>query len=225
VSSGVPIISLREVSKSWKAGGLEIAVLRRITLAVHPGESVAVVGPSGAGKSTLLHILALLTPVQEGEVWWSGRRLAAADWLDTALRRRIGMIFQDGKLLPAMNVLNNVCVPLVHRGLWPARRRERALVALESVGMSHRLRHFPRQLSGGELMRVAIARALVAEPQLLLADEPTGTLDSANGDQIIQLLFKLVTADRALVLVTHHAPLAALAHRTVRLKDGMIEHG
>jgi putative ABC transport system ATP-binding protein len=225
VSVSPPLVALRQVSKSWTAGEQEIRVLRDISLEVHAGESVAVVGPSGAGKSTLLHILALLTPVSSGEIWFSGRRLQTDDWWDTSLRRRIGMVFQDAKLLPNLNVVENVCVPLVHRGLWPSRQRQRALSALECVRLEHRLRHYPNQLSGGELMRVAIARVLVTQPELILADEPTGTLDSATGEQIARLLFALVTPERALVLVTHHAPLAAQVSRTIRLKDGRIDHG
>ena len=225
VKPSFPIVSLQQVSKAWTAANQRIPVLNDITLDVNPGESVAVVGPSGAGKSTLLHILALLTPVSSGEVWMNGRRLEARDCWDPGLRRRIGMVFQDGKLLPNLNVLENVRVPLVHRGLWPARQRCLAMEALQGVGLEHRLKHYPNQLSGGEMMRVAIARVLVMQPQFILADEPTGTLDSVNGEQIARLLFRLVTVDRALVIVTHHAPLAARASRVIKLKDGRIDHG
>jgi putative ABC transport system ATP-binding protein len=224
MSASSAFVSLRGVSKSWTAGRLPIPVLRDVWLDVRCGESLAVVGPSGAGKSTLLHILALLTPVDTGEVWIDGRPLSSRDWWDTGMRRRIGMIFQDGKLLANLSVLDNVRLPLVHRGLWPAHQRELALEALRAVGMEHRLEHRPNQLSGGELMRVAIARVLVMEPRIILADEPTGTLDSANGEQIARLLFGLVTEGRALVLVTHHAPLAAQADRSITLKDGYIDH-
>lgn len=225
VHAAAPLVSLRQVSKSYATGPQRIPVLRGITLDVRRGESVAVVGPSGAGKSTLLHILALLTPVDTGEVWMDGQRLGLDDWWNTARRRQIGMVFQDGKLLPNLDVVDNVCVPLVHRGLWPTHQRERAADALRLVGLEHRLRHYPNQLSGGELMRVAIARALVTAPRLILADEPTGTLDSANGEQVARLLLDLVTSERALVLVTHHAPLAAQANRIIRLKDGWIDYG
>ncbi|MGA2138641.1 MAG: ABC transporter ATP-binding protein [Verrucomicrobiia bacterium] len=221
----LPLVSLRQVSKSYTTGKQQIPVLRSITLDVWRGESVAVVGPSGAGKSTLLHVLALLTPVDTGEVWMGGRLLGPDDWWNTARRRQIGMVFQDGKLLSNLNVIDNVCVPLVHRGLWPTHQRQRAADALRLVGLDHRLRHYPNQLSGGELARVAIARALVTEPQLILADEPTGTLDSANGEQVARLLFELVTSERSLVLVTHQAPLAAQARRIITLKDGCIDHG
>ena len=224
MSASSALVSLRGVSKSWTAGRLPIPVLREVWLDVPCGESLAVVGPSGAGKSTLLHIMALLTPVDAGEVWMDGRLLGARDWWDIGLRRRIGMVFQDGKLLPNLSVLDNVRLPLVHRGLWPARQRQRALEALRAVGLEHRLQHRPNQLSGGEMMRVAIARVLVIEPRLILADEPTGTLDSTNGEQIARLLFGLVTTERALVLVTHHALLAAKADRTITLKEGYIDH-
>jgi len=225
VHATLPLVSLRQVSKSYTTGKQQIPVLRSITLDVWRGESVAVVGPSGAGKSTLLHVLALLTPVDTGEVWMGGRLLGPDDWWNTARRRQIGMVFQDGKLLSNLNVIDNVCVPLVHRGLWPTHQRQRAADALRLVGLDHRLRHYPNQLSGGELARVAIARALVTEPQLILADEPTGTLDSANGEQVARLLFELVTSERSLVLVTHQAPLAAQARRIITLKDGCIDHG
>ena len=178
-------------------GARQTPVLRNITLDVRNGESVAIVGPSGAGQSTLLHILALLTPVDAGEVPVNGRLLAPEDWWNTARRRQIGMVFQDGKLLPNLNVIDNVCVPLLHRGLWPVHQRRLARDALQAVGLDHRLDHRPNELSGGELMRAAIARALVTAPRLILADEPTGTLDSANGAQIVRLLFKLVTPERA----------------------------
>jgi ABC-type lipoprotein export system ATPase subunit len=224
VNTSAPLVSLRQVSKSWTAANLPIPVLNDITLDVNGGESMAVVGPSGAGKSTLLHILALLTPVSAGEIWMNGRQLEPRDCWDPGLRRRIGMIFQDGKLLPNLNVLDNVCVPLVHRGLWPAHQRQQAVAALQEVGLEHRLRHYPNQLSGGELMRAAIARVLVMNPQIILADEPTGTLDSVNGEQIARLLFDLVTAERALVIVTHHEPLAKQASRIIKLKDGRMEH-
>lgn len=219
-----PLLSLRQVSKSWMAGNRRIWVLQNIALDIGQGESVAVVGPSGAGKSTLLHILALLTPVDDGEIRMHGRTLGPRDCWDLALRRRIGLVFQDGKLLPNLNVMDNVCVPLMHRGMWPFRQRQRALQALQEVGVDHRLRHYPNQLSGGELMRVALARVLVMEPQLILADEPTGTLDTANGEQIARLLFGLVTEQRAMVLVTHHPPLAARANRIITLRDGRLAH-
>jgi predicted ABC-type transport system involved in lysophospholipase L1 biosynthesis ATPase subunit len=224
VSASSILVSLRGISKSWTAGGQPIPVLRDVWLDVGRGESLAVVGPSGAGKSTLLHIMALLTPVDTGEVWIGGRLQGAGDWWNTGVRRRIGIIFQDGKLLPNLSVLDNVRVPLVHRGLWPARQRQLAIEALRAVGLEHRLRHCPSQLSGGELMRAAIARVLVIEPRLILADEPTGTLDSANGEQIARLLFGLVTPERALVLVTHQPPLAARANRAITLKDGCLGH-
>jgi putative ABC transport system ATP-binding protein len=219
-----PLVSLRQVNKTWTVGLQQVAVLRNITLDVHRGESLALVGPSGAGKSTLLHIIALLTPIDNGELWMNGQTVDPSHWWDPELRQSIGMVFQDGKLLPNLSVVDNVCVPLVHRGLWPAHQRKLAVAALEAVGVAHRQRHHPNQLSGGELMRVTIARALVMNPSLILADEPTGTLDSANGEQIARLLFGLVSTKRALVIVTHHAPLAAQADRVIALRDGRMNH-
>ena len=220
-----PFVALKGVSKSWTAAKHRIPVLKNIDLEVWAGESVAVVGPSGAGKSTLLHVLALFTPVDEGDIFYNGQRLDDRSRWDISLRRRIGVVFQDAKLLPNLRLIENVRVPLVHRGVWPSRQRQRATTALEAVGLGDRLGHYPNQLSGGELMRAAIARALVSDPMLILADEPTGTLDSVNGESVAQLLLNLVTPERALVIVTHHAPLAARTGRTIALKDGCIVHG
>lgn len=218
-----PLVSLRNISKGWQAGRKRIAVLHNVSLDIHAGESVAIVGPSGAGKSTLLHILALLTPADEGYVAFSDQRIdSSRGWWDLGLRQNIGMIFQDAKLLPNLSVLQNVCVPLAHRGIWPARQHLLARHVLEEVGLGHRLDHKPNQLSGGELMRTAIARALVTQPRLLLADEPTGTLDSKTGAKIAELLFSTVTSQRALVIVTHHLPLASQADRQIVLEDGCI---
>ena len=139
-----------------------------------------------------------------------------------AIRLDIGYIFQDSKLIPNLNVIENVAIPLLHRGVWPSKQKEKAALALERVGLGHRFRHKPNQLSGGELMRVAIARALVLQPKIILADEPTGTLDSRNGQIVTDLLYNLVTPETALVMVTHHMPLAERADRILRIQDGFL---
>jgi putative ABC transport system ATP-binding protein len=219
-----PLIQLRGVHKSWHVGNRCIDVLRRVDLDLHLGTSTAIVGPSGSGKSTLVHVLALLTPIDGGEFLFNGSSVYAGNrWWDAAIRQNIGIVFQDGKLIPNLTALQNVCVPLSHRAVWPRRQKELARRALDQVGLSHRLKNYPNQLSGGELIRCAIARALVTEPVLVLADEPTGTLDSAAGAIVADLLFGIVQEQRALVVVSHHQPLADRADRVVRIKDGVLE--
>ncbi len=220
-----PFVSLRGVSKTWHAGREQIGVLRDIDLEVFDGESLAIVGPSGAGKSTLLHIIGLLTPADTGSIRFAGREARSGNvWWDNELRWTMGMIFQDAKLLPELTLLQNTCVPLGHRGMWPRRQKALASEALDAVGLGHRLTHRPTQLSGGELMRAAIARALVTQPSIILADEPTGSLDSKNGEMVAELLFGTVRPGRALIVVTHHMPLAERATRLVRIHDGTLVH-
>lgn len=222
-ASTLPLAGLKDVWKGWMAGRQHIDVLRNVSLEVFRGESLAIVGPSGAGKSTILHLLGLLTPADRGEVFFEGRSMNSTKlWWDKTIRRSISMIFQDARLIPNLTVRNNVCVPLLHRGVWPQRQRELAAEALKAVGLDHRMNHTPNQLSGGELMRVAIARALVTEPRLILADEPTGTLDSKTGEMVIELLFSMVSSMQSLVIVTHHHPLALRADRILRIKDGNV---
>ncbi len=221
--NGTPLVRLRGVCKRWCSGGAQIEVLRNVDLDIPPGTSTAIVGPSGSGKSTLIHILALLTPIDSGEFLFRGRDINRGNqWWDSSVRRDIGIVFQDGKLIPNLSALQNVCVPLIHRGVWPRRQNEMAREALDRVGLSHRIRSYPNQLSGGELIRCAIARALVTDPVLVLADEPTGTLDSKSGASVADLLFGVVQQRRSLVVVSHHAPLAERAGHLVRIEDGHV---
>jgi putative ABC transport system ATP-binding protein len=223
VKVGQPLISLRDVCKGWYAGGTRIEVLHHIDLDIPLGSSTVIVGPSGSGKSTLIHILALLTPVDSGEYTFRGIPVSHDDrWWDSTIRQDIGIVFQDGKLIHNLTALKNVCVPLAHRGVWPKLQKEMAEHALEQVGLSHRINSFPNQLSGGETIRCAIARALVTNPILVLADEPTGTLDSKSGDMVTDLLFGTVQEQRSLVVVSHHPPLADRADHVVRIKDGLL---
>ncbi|MGA3162037.1 MAG: ABC transporter ATP-binding protein [Terracidiphilus sp.] len=223
VKVGQPLISLRDVCKGWYAGGTRIEVLHHIDLDIPLGSSTVIVGPSGSGKSTLIHILALLTPVDSGEYSFRGIPVSHDDrWWDSTIRQDIGIVFQDGKLIHNLTALKNVCVPLAHRGVWPKLQKEMAEHALEQVGLSHRINSFPNQLSGGETIRCAIARALVTNPILVLADEPTGTLDSKSGDMVTDLLFGTVQEQRSLVVVSHHPPLADRADHVVRIKDGLL---
>jgi ABC-type lipoprotein export system ATPase subunit len=223
MSAREPLVSLRGISKTWRAGREKVGVLYDIDVDVFAGESLAIVGPSGAGKSTLLHIIALLTPADRGTIHFAGRAITPdTAWWDSRQRWAMGMIFQDAKLLPGLTLLQNICVPLLHRGIWPRRQTALAREALAAVGLDHRLTHLPSQLSGGELMRAAIARAVVTQPSLILADEPTGSLDSRNGEMVADLLLGMVNSSRALVLVSHHMPLAERATRVLRIHDGAL---
>lgn len=216
-----PYIRLTNAHKAWYAGSRKIDILKGVDLNISLGESLAIMGPSGAGKSTLLHVLGLLSPLDEGEFQFGGQMIRQEDpeWIFTC-RRQIGFIFQDSKLIPDLNVEENVCVPLIHRGIRPRLQKPMALDALTRVGLKDRLKHRPSELSGGEMMRVAIARALVQKPRLLLSDEPTGNLDSQTGREIADILFQMVNPDSALVVVTHHLPLAEQADRKLSMKDG-----
>lgn len=219
-----PFISLRGVHKSWHAGGTRIDVLRHIDLDIRAGTSTVIVGPSGSGKSTLVHVLALLTPIDSGKYSFDGSNVYADNrWWDVGIRQSIGIVFQDGKLIQNLTALQNVCVPLSHRGIWPRQQKKLARRTLDQVGLSDRLDSFPNQLSGGELIRCAIARALVTEPVLILADEPTGTLDSETGSTISDLLFGVVKEQRTLVVVSHNPQLAERADRVVSIRDGTLD--
>lgn len=218
-----PYIRLENIEKGWFTGGERIVTLSGVNLDVFLGQSLAIVGPSGSGKSTLLHILGLLTPADSGSISFENQEVKTAEqWWDRDIRRNIGIVFQDAKLISNLNIIDNVALPLLHRGIWPRVQRKLAIKALEKVGLGHRFKHNPNQLSGGELMRVAIARALVIEPKLILADEPTGTLDSTTGEVVADLMYDLVTSHTSLILVTHHPPLAARADRIMEINDGML---
>ena len=226
------LIEARQVVKSYHKGKLEVPVLRGVDFAVEPGEFVAIVGQSGSGKSTLLHLLGTLDAPDSGEIHFANRRIdnLSARGRDAIRNRSLGMIFQFYHLLPELNTLENVLAPLMIGEsvlrYWLNRRQhiERAKHLLELVGLSHRLTHKPRELSGGEMQRTAIARALMSNPTLLLADEPTGNLDSENGQEILKLLRTLNERDGlTIVMVTHDDSLARQADRIVRLKQGRVE--
>jgi putative ABC transport system ATP-binding protein len=221
-----PAVEAVDVRRSYHLDGVSVDALRGVSLRIDPGEYVAVVGPSGSGKSTLMHLLGCLDRPTSGVLRVGGRDVATlGDGELAGLRNRtIGFVFQSFQLLGRTTALVNVALPLVYRGVRRAERRDRAEAALTAVGLAHRLGHRPGQLSGGEQQRVAIARALVGEPGLLLADEPTGNLDTASGAEIMALLDGLVR-DRgvAVVVVTHDPDVAALARRPVRMRDGLIE--
>jgi len=215
------VIRLTQVSRRYGP----IAALDNVSLEIAPCEFVAITGPSGCGKSTLMHLIGGLDQPTSGEIVVDGLALHTAD--DAALtdyrRRRLGIVFQFFHLLPTMTVLENVCLPLMLQGEPPRRARPRAEVVLELVGLSDRAGHLPHQLSGGQMQRTAIARALIHEPRVLLADEPTGNLDSANAGQVLELLQKIASQRQTtLLVVTHSDEVARLAARRIALRDGRI---
>jgi len=219
------VIELVDVTKTYRSGSLEVEALHGVDMRVDEGEFVAIVGPSGSGKSTLMHIVGCLDVPSTGQLLLAGQDVAdlGEDRLADIRNRYIGFVFQQFNLLPYMTALRNVELPLVYAGVEPATRRELALASLGLVGLADRAEHRPGELSGGQQQRVAIARALVTEPALLLADEPTGNLDSASTSDILSLLTDLHRAGRTIVLITHEASVAERASRVVHLFDGRIE--
>ncbi len=219
-------IELAGIRRLFHLGDETVAALDGVDLTIGYGEHVAIVGPSGSGKSTLLSVLGCLDSPTEGRYSLDGEDVAGLGEtrLAEVRNRRIGFVFQGFHLLPRASSLRNVELPLVYAGVPTAERRERAAAALVSVGLGDRLDHRPDQLSGGQRQRVAIARALVSDPALLLADEPTGNLDSRTGEEVLDLFDSLVSPERALVMVTHDDHLARRAARLVLLRDGLIAY-
>jgi len=218
------MLKLTDVTKVYRTTEVETLALNGVSLEIDAGEFVAVMGPSGCGKSTLLNILGLLDSPSNGGFSFFGEEVAKLP--ETALtklrREHIGFIFQSFNLIDDLTVAENVEVALLYRGVKGAERRSRVAEALERVGMAHRARHRPQQLSGGQQQRVAVARALVARPRLILADEPTGNLDTANGDEVLGLLTEAAGRGVTVVMVTHSLTHAAIAQRTIRLLDGQV---
>jgi putative ABC transport system ATP-binding protein len=217
------MIRLTDVEKLYRTDKIETVALSGINLEIAPGEFISIMGPSGCGKSTLLNVMGLLDVPTRGTVQLNGAPIL--DYSDRRLARlrneELGFIFQTFHLIDDLNVLDNVELPLLYRKVSGAERRSRARGALEQVGLASRLHHFPNQLSGGQQQRVAIARAIVGQPVLLLADEPTGNLDSHMGDEVMEILERLNTQQKTtIVMVTHDEKLACRTHRIVRLFDG-----
>ena len=221
---GTPVIRLRGVTKVYDAGAHAVHALRGIDLDVDAGESLAIIGPSGSGKSTLMHIIGCLDTPSAGEYELAGTpvsRLSSRE-LAQVRNRRIGFVFQAYNLLPRASILRNVELPMMYAGVARAERQERAREALGHVGLEERAAHLPSQLSGGQRQRVAIARALVNGPSILLADEPTGNLDTQTGREILALFDQLVVQGHTVILVTHDMSVARHARRVIRIVDGAI---
>ncbi len=218
------LIRLKGVKKVYKMGKTDVHALRGVDLSIDPLEYVAIMGPSGSGKSTILNILGMLDLPSEGSYFFDGTDVTEFnDARLAAMRnRKVGFIFQTFNLLPRTTALGNVELPLMYAGLGRKERRERAEATLSMVGLSDRMHHRPNELSGGQRQRVAIARALVTEPDIVLADEPTGNLDSRTGEEIMHLLDDLSGRGHVIILVTHEASIAQHARRTVHILDGLI---
>jgi putative ABC transport system ATP-binding protein len=219
-----PVIEITDVAKVYDTGALEVAALRGVDLRIEEGEYVAVLGPSGSGKSTLMHIIGCLDVPTSGSYRLGGEDVAhmSEAALAAVRNRRIGFVFQQFNLLASMPAWRNVELPLVYAGVPRVDRRRRAHEALDRVGLSDRADHRPGELSGGQQQRVAVARALVTEPDLLLADEPTGNLDSESTADVLALFDELSASGRTLVLITHEHDVAARADRRVLIRDGVI---
>jgi putative ABC transport system ATP-binding protein len=223
-SDAAPIIRLRNVSRTYEMGHVLVPALDDVSLDVHPGEFVAIVGPSGSGKSTMMNILGCLDRPTAGSYELAGTPVAELDddGLARLRSRTIGFVFQSYNLLPRTTALDNVATPLLYQGVGRAERARRARVALERLGLGDRVTHEPTELSGGQQQRVAVARALVTEPAMILADEPTGNLDSRSGADVLAVLRELHASGRTIVLITHDAEVAASAGRQVHLLDGRV---
>ncbi|WP_368233314.1 ABC transporter ATP-binding protein [Anaerotruncus rubiinfantis] len=218
----VPLLDIRGMQKVYNAGENEVRALRGITLCIEPGEFVAIVGQSGSGKSTLMNMLGCLDLPDAGEYYLDGENVAQIpeETLAQIRNRRIGFIFQGFNLIPSLSALENVELPLIYRGIPRRERGTLAVAALERVGVGNRMYHRPAQLSGGQQQRVAIARAIAARPPIILADEPTGNLDRASGEEVMKILHELHAEGRTVILITHDNEIARSAQRLVRIIDG-----
>jgi putative ABC transport system ATP-binding protein len=219
------LIEMQQVEKIYRLGKIDVPALCGIDLQIEANEYVAIMGPSGSGKSTLMNIVGCLDSPTAGRYLLDGEDVSnlSDNQLSEIRSRKIGFVFQTFNLMPRATALRNVELPLIYAGVAAGRRRKLALQALEQVGLSDRIKHKPSELSGGQRQRVAIARALVTEPALILADEPTGNLDSTTGQEIMEILTALHRAGNTVILVTHEEELAAQTGRTIRLRDGRIE--
>jgi len=218
-------ILLSNVTKVYELGGETVNALDGLTLSISPGEFTAIMGPSGSGKSTLMNILGCLDRPTSGSYMLDGQEVATLndDELATTRNKKIGFVFQSFNLLPRMSTLENVALPMVYAGVEKKERLARAKQVLTMVGLEERMNHQPNELSGGQRQRVAIARALVNDPTIIMADEPTGNLDTKSGDEVMAIFSKLNTQGRTIILVTHEPEIATYAGRVVYVRDGRLE--
>ena len=218
------IVSLRSVSRTYRSDAVVVAAVRDVSFDIRKGETLAIMGPSGSGKSTLMHMIGLLDTPSEGRIYLEGAAIAdlSEDQRSRLRALKLGFVFQSYNLLARHNAIENVALPLVYSGVGGKERQRRAEKCLQAVGLAHRARHFPKQLSGGEQQRVAIARSLVCNPAIILADEPTGALDSRTGDEVLRLFRALGDMGQTVVIVTHDAKVAEKCRRIIRLLDGRV---
>lgn len=222
-----PILELQRVTKTYDLGGTSVTALKPTSLAIRAGEYVSIQGPSGSGKSTLMYLMGLLDSPSSGQVLLDGQNVSSLSEKELARIRNqsIGFVFQQFNLLPKVAAWEQVALPLVYAGISSRKRRNRAIAALNTVGLADRIDHRPNQLSGGQQQRIAIARALVNNPSIIFADEPTGNLDTASGETVLTIFDRLHREGKTIVIVTHEANVARRAKRHIAIKDGKVEEG
>ncbi|MSP13423.1 MAG: ABC transporter ATP-binding protein [Chloroflexi bacterium] len=221
------VIRIEHITKVYRMGEMEVHALRGVDLVIHKGELISIMGPSGSGKSTLMNILGCLDQPTDGQYWLDGQDVSRLkdDQLADVRNRKIGFVFQSFNLLPRTSALDNVELPLLYGGISSKTRRQRAKAALEAVGLADRMRHKPNELSGGQQQRVAIARALVTNPAIILADEPTGNLDTKSGEEVMAIFQDLnIKQGITIIFVTHESEIASYTRRIIHIRDGVVQN-